>query len=72
VVGTSGKGRVNGEGGCGGYIYVYENRTMEPVEIFLGSGRRGMRENDEGVNLIKKHCKHACKCCNDPHTTNTC
>jgi hypothetical protein len=29
-------------------IYAYENRTMKPVEIVLRSGRRKMRENDEG------------------------
>jgi hypothetical protein len=27
---------------------------------------RSMRENDGGVNLIKIHCKHTCKCHSNP------
>jgi hypothetical protein len=41
------------------FVYVYENRTMKPVEIVL-RGRRGMREYDGGVNIIKIHCKLIC------------
>jgi hypothetical protein len=42
-VGTSGRGRVNGEGEGGGiwfmYIaYVCDNRTMKPAEIVLRRG----------------------------------
>jgi hypothetical protein len=34
---------------------------MQPAEIVLRSGGRGMRENDGGVNVTKMYCKHICK-----------
>jgi hypothetical protein len=34
---------------------------MKPDEIVLRSGGGGMRENDEGSNLVKVHCKQVCK-----------
>jgi hypothetical protein len=41
------------------FVYVYENRTMTPVEIVL---RRGaVRENDGEVNLIKIYRKYICE-----------
>jgi hypothetical protein len=43
-------------------VLWYENRTMKPVEIVLRRGKREIRENDVGVNLIKVYCKHICKC----------
>jgi hypothetical protein len=44
------------------FVYVYENRIMKSVEIVLRRGEGGMRDKDEGVNLIKVYCKHICKC----------
>jgi hypothetical protein len=40
------------------FVFAYENKTMKLVEIVLGGW---MRENMEGVNLIKLYCKHTCK-----------
>jgi hypothetical protein len=40
---------------------VYENRTVIPVEIFLRSRCRGVKENDGGANLIAIYYKHVCK-----------
>jgi hypothetical protein len=37
---------------------------MRPAEIFLRSGREGVKENNGRVNLIKIYCKHICKCHN--------
>jgi hypothetical protein len=38
---------------------MYEKGTMRPVETILrGRGRRGIKVNDEGVNLTKIYCKH--------------
>jgi hypothetical protein len=37
------------------FVYLYENRKMKPITTVLRSGRRGMRENDGGDNLIKVH-----------------
>jgi hypothetical protein len=58
------------------FVYMYENRTMEPVETVLRRAGRGMCENDEGVNLTKICSKHIRKCHNvtmkPPHTTNIC
>jgi hypothetical protein len=48
------------------FMYMYKSRIMKPVEIVLGKAGREMRENDGGVNLIKLHCKHICKCHNEP------
>jgi hypothetical protein len=45
------------------FVYLYENRTMNPVEIIL---ERGVRDNDGGVNLIKVPCKHIWKCHKPP------
>jgi hypothetical protein len=30
------------------FTYLYEKRTMKPVEIILNRGGRGMRGNDDG------------------------
>jgi hypothetical protein len=43
------------------FAYVYEDRTMKSVKILL-SKEEGMRENDDGMNLSRVHCKHAWKC----------
>jgi hypothetical protein len=43
-----------------------ENRTMKPDEIVLRSREGEMRENDGGLNLIKVHFKHMCKCLDNP------
>jgi hypothetical protein len=45
-VGTCGRGKVNGgDEGLGiwlmYFIYLYKNRTMEPVEIILSRGEEG-------------------------------
>jgi hypothetical protein len=62
-----GGGKVNGETEEGGYgactLYMYENRTVKPVEIVLRWGE-GWGRMMRGVNLIKIHCKHICKCHN--------
>jgi hypothetical protein len=53
-------------------VYVNENRTMKPTEIFLRSGEV-LRENDGGMNLINIYCKHICKCHNkSSHKTIVC
>jgi hypothetical protein len=39
-------------------LYVYENKTKNPVEIVLRNGRGGYGRLMEEVNLIKIHCKH--------------
>jgi hypothetical protein len=59
-------GKINREGEGGQiwwmyFVYVYENRIMKLVEVVLRRGRRGRRENDEGMNLIEIHYKHICK-----------
>jgi hypothetical protein len=56
-VGASGKANGEGEEGVSlmYFAYGYGNRTMRPVEIV--PRRRGMRENDGGVKLIKIYCK---------------
>jgi hypothetical protein len=42
------------------------------LKLFQGEGE-GLGENDGGVNLIKIHCKHMCKCYNKIQcTTNIC
>jgi hypothetical protein len=42
------------------FVYVYENRTLKPVEILLRKGRRrGGR--GEGVAVMKTYCKHIWK-----------
>jgi hypothetical protein len=48
------------------FVFLYENRSMKPVEIVLSSGGGQIRKNDGGVNLIKMHCKHICKYHNAP------
>jgi hypothetical protein len=40
------------------FEFIYENRRMEPDEIFL---RKGKRENDGGVILTRTYYKHICK-----------
>jgi hypothetical protein len=68
--GYSGRGRANRvkEVTMVDILFIHENSTMNHVEMVL---RRGMRKNDREVNLIKIHCKHICKCHNEPpHTTN--
>jgi hypothetical protein len=42
------------------FLFIYENRRMKPVEIFLREGG-GKRKNDEKVNLTKIYCKHICE-----------
>jgi hypothetical protein len=32
------------------FAFMYENRTMKPVEMVLRIGRRGMKENDGESN----------------------
>jgi hypothetical protein len=44
------------------FVFMYENRIVKPVEIVLRRGKRGKRADNGGVNLIKLHCKHICKC----------
>jgi hypothetical protein len=75
-VGISGRQvRVNGEGEggwiwCMFFVFVYENRTMKPIEIVLRKGRSGDEGEWWGVNLIKIDCKYICKCCNvSPYAT---
>jgi trehalose utilization protein len=46
------------------FVYVYENRTMKPIEDVLRRGGECKRMV-EGMNLIKIHCKHICKCYNE-------
>jgi hypothetical protein len=43
------------------FVFMYENRTMNSVEIILRKGGGGMRENDREVNLIKTCCNHIYK-----------
>jgi hypothetical protein len=43
-------------------IYLYENRTVKPVEIVLRSRRGWARENDGGGGCDKVHCKDIWKC----------
>jgi hypothetical protein len=38
------------------FVFLYENRTVKFVEIILRRGRRRMKKNDGGVNVIKIHC----------------
>jgi hypothetical protein len=33
------------------FVFINENRTMKPVEIFLGRLRGEKRKNNGGVNL---------------------
>jgi hypothetical protein len=51
------------------FVNVYENRTMKPVEIVLRMGAEGWGRMMEEVDLIKTHCKHVCKCHNEPPWT---
>jgi hypothetical protein len=30
------------------FVYMYKNRTMNPIDIVLRRGEEGMRENDRG------------------------
>jgi hypothetical protein len=54
------------------FEYVYENRTMTPVEIVLRREWRGMKENDLGDDS-KIRCKPICRCHSEhPCTTNIC
>jgi hypothetical protein len=46
---------------------TYKNRTMKPTENVLRMGIGRMKENDGGVNVIKTHCKHRCKCHSELH-----
>jgi hypothetical protein len=49
------------------FIYLFANRTMNPVEIVL---RRGYKERGrmmEGLSLTQIHCKHIWKCHNETH-----
>jgi hypothetical protein len=62
-VGTS-EGGVKGEGVCVGgwiwckyFVYIYEDRTMEPIEIVLRKGG----EEWEGLDLIRLHYMHIWK-----------
>jgi hypothetical protein len=47
------------------FAYVYENRTMKPVEIVLRSREGGSGRMMEEINLIKIYHKHICKCHNE-------
>jgi hypothetical protein len=44
---------------------MYENRKIRTVEIVLGIGRGGIKENN-GRDEFKISCKHFCKCHNVP------
>jgi hypothetical protein len=38
------------------FVYVYDNRTMKPVQFVLRRGKEGLgRMTGRGVNLIKIH-----------------
>jgi hypothetical protein len=43
------------------FVFVYENRTMKPVEIVLRRGTRRERRKMEWVNLIKTYRKQLYK-----------
>jgi hypothetical protein len=45
-------------------VFIYENRTMKPVEIVLRRGKE-KRNNNIRVNLFQVHCEHICKCHNE-------
>jgi hypothetical protein len=46
------------------FAYMYEYRIIKAPEIVLRRRRKEMKKNDGGVNIIKIHCKHICKCHN--------
>jgi hypothetical protein len=69
MVGTSGRGK--GEyGWC--IIYLYENKTVKPIEIVLRRGREGWGGMMKGMNLHKVCCKHIWKCDNEPSCITVC
>jgi hypothetical protein len=35
---------------------------MKPIETIPGMEEGGIKENDEGMNLIMIYCKNFCKC----------
>jgi hypothetical protein len=48
------------------FVFMYENRIMNPVVIVLRRGG-GIRENDGRLNLFKIYCNHICKYHNVSH-----
>jgi hypothetical protein len=42
------------------FVFIYENRRVNPVEMVFKKGERGMRENDGG-GKSKIYYKHICK-----------
>jgi hypothetical protein len=48
------------------FCHMYENGKMRPTETILRTGKGGIKENDDGVNLTKIYRKYFCKCHNIP------